>query len=359
MKQLIKFEFSKLIKKKLVLIAIGIFAILYATMLWSWIFGNEWAVTQEGEQLFGAEAEAYNTEITNRFAGPLTDEKVQEILAAFPRTDGMTTGDVSNNTYYPVANLFAERDGTWNGKTVQEVFPEFDEPPVLSMSSRWESFLYSMMYLVLMSGILVVIIVSPVFSDEYTSGMDVLILTSRYGKRRCVLAKVFSAFCFSITMEAVILLIGFMMFCAGRGLAGWDTDIQLSEMMVFSRIRQPLKCCEAALMTAFLAMMSTITVTGLTLLFSVLCPTSFVSIILAAVTYLAPMFMSPGSEAARRILILFPANSISISGVMTAGGIPAAGLMIPLTVMVGVIAAVAAAAGIWGSKSIFSRHQVC
>ena len=39
--------------------------------------------------------------------------------------------------------------------------------------------------------------------------------------------------------------------------------------------------------------------------------------------------------------------------------IPAAGLMIPLTVMVGVIAAVAAAAGIWGSKSIFSRHQVC
>lgn len=112
-------------------------------------------------------------------------------------------------------------------------------------------------------------------------------------------------------------------------------------------------------MTAFLAMMSTITVTGLTLLFSVLCPTSFVSIILAAVTYLAPMFINPGSEAARRILILFPANSISISGVMTAGGIPAAGLMIPLTVMVGVIAAVAAAAGIWGSKSIFSRHQVC
>ena len=55
--------------------------------------------------------------------------------------------DVSNNTYYPVANLFAERDGTWNGKTVQEVFPEFDEPQVLGMSSRWESFLYSMMYL--------------------------------------------------------------------------------------------------------------------------------------------------------------------------------------------------------------------
>ena len=48
--------------------------------------------------------------------------------------------------------------------------------------------------------------------------MDALILTSRYGKKRCVLAKVISAFCFSITMEAVILLVGFLLFAAGRGL---------------------------------------------------------------------------------------------------------------------------------------------
>lgn len=359
MKQLIKFEFSKLIKKKLVFIAICAFTFIYVTMLWSWIFGNEWAVTQEGEQLYGTEAERYNTEITNHFAGPLTDEKVQQILAAFPRTEGKTTGNVSNNTYYPVANLFAERDGTWNGKTVQEVFPEFEEPPVIGMSSRWESFLYSMMYIVLMSGILVVMIISPIFSDEYTSGMDALILTSRYGKKRCVLAKVLSAFCFSVTAEVLILLIGFLMFYAGHGLTGWDADIQLSEMMVFSRIAQPLKCYEAALLTAFLAMVSTLTVTGLTLLFSVICPTSFVSIILAAVTYLAPMFFNPGSEAARRVIMLFPVNSINISGIMTAGGIPAAGLTIPLTAMAGAIAAVVTGAGAVGCRYVFSRHQVC
>ena len=52
MKQLIKFEFSKLLKKKLVFIALGAFALIYATMLWSWIFGNEWAVTQEGCLLY-------------------------------------------------------------------------------------------------------------------------------------------------------------------------------------------------------------------------------------------------------------------------------------------------------------------
>ena len=87
--------------------------------------------------------------------------------------------------------------------------------------------------------------------------------------------------------------------------------------MVFSRIAQPLKCYEAALLTAFLAMMSTITVTGLTLLVSQsFVRPSFVSSILAAVTYLAPhVFKSAGSQTAGRILMLFPVDSISVSGV--------------------------------------------
>ena len=54
MKQLIKFEFSKLLKKKLVFIALGAFALIYATMLWSWIFGNEWAVIRIWNRRFFA-----------------------------------------------------------------------------------------------------------------------------------------------------------------------------------------------------------------------------------------------------------------------------------------------------------------
>ena len=105
--------------------------------------------------------------------------------------------------------------------------------------------------------------------------------------------------------------------------------------------------------------MSTITVTGLTLLFSVLCPSSFVSIILAAVTYLAPMFLNPGSQTARRILMLFPVNSISVSGVMSVGGFTAGSLTIPLLAAVGGVAVVMAVAGTGGCRYIFSRHQVC
>lgn len=358
MKQLIKFEFSKLLKKKIVYIAMAAFVLIYGTMLWSWIFGNEWAVNQSGEQLYGNEAAAYNAEITRRFAGPLTDEKVQEILAAFPRANGETIYDVSNNTYYPVANLFAEKDGSWNGKTVAEVFSEFEEPPQLGASTRWESFLYSMMYIVMMAGIILIIIISPIFSDEYSSGMDALILTSRYGKKWCALAKAVSAFCFTIVFGVLILLIGFLMFYAGRGLEGWEADIQLSELMIFKGVAQPLKCYQAAVMTGILSMASLLTVTGMTLLFSVVSRTSFAAIILSAVFYVAPMFFNSGDETIRRILMLFPINSISVSGIMKAGDFKVGGTAVPMLLVLMVIAAVAAVAGTAGSKKIFAGHQV-
>ncbi len=201
MGQMVGFEITKLLKKKIVYIALAVFGAIFAMMLYSWIFGNEWAVTQDGTDLYGMDAAAYNREITLRYQGPLTDEKVQEILKEFPRTNGTTTGDVSNNVYYPVARLFANEDGTWNGKTVAEVFPEFSNPPRLGLSTRWESFLYSLMYIVILAGIVLIIVVSPIFSDEYSSGMDALILTSRNGKRQCVKAKIMAAFCLRLVLS--------------------------------------------------------------------------------------------------------------------------------------------------------------
>lgn len=357
--QLIRFEFFKMMKKKVVVIAMAAFALIYVTMLWSWIFGSEWAVTQDGRELYGKEAEAYNTEISERYAGSLTDEKVRKILAEFPRLNGGTIYDVSNNTYYPIANLFAEKDGTWNGKTVKEVFPEFEEPPVLGMSSRWESFLYSMMYIVMMAGILVIIVVSPVFSEEYSSGMDALILTTDCGKRQCALAKTAAAFCFSIGFGAAVLLVGFLMFYIGRGGAGWNADIQLGEMTIFAKVPQPLKCYEAAILTVLVAMASIITVTGVTLLLSVVSRTSFISIILSAAAYLTPMFITPGDENARRIIMLFPVNSLNVSGVLRAGNFNAGAVEISIILIICAIAAVMLVLGTGYSQRVFSRHQCC
>lgn len=358
MGMLIKFELDKLLKKKVVLLGMAAFGVIYVIMLYSWIFGNEWAMDQEGRMLYGQEAMAYNQEISLRYQGPLTDEKVQAILKEFPRTGDRTTGSVSNQTYYPVAKLFAEKDGTWNGKAVAQVFPEFKEPPQLGLSSRWESFLYSMTYIILLAGILVIIVVSPIFSEEYSTGADALILTSKHGRGQCIRAKIIASFCFVLLLASFLVGVGILVFLLGRGTAGWDAHIQLSELMVFSKIPWPLTCGQATGYMAVLAILSLLTLNGIVLLFSVVSQTPFVSVIASAVAYLTPMFFTPGSEAGKRFLFLFPVNSLNVSGVLNVSGLEVGSLSMSQTSLTGMVMTVALVSSVLVCQRVFGRHQV-
>lgn len=358
MTDLIRYEFSKLFCKKIVYISLTAFGILFSIMLYSWIFGNEWAVTQEGEQLYGNQAAAYNEEIIARYEGKLTDEKVRQILKEFPRINGKDTFDLSNSTYYPIARLFAKTDGTWNGKTVEEVFPQFGRPPLLGRSSRWEAFLYSLTYIFMIGGIITIIVISPVFSEEYSSGMDALILTSRFGKTRCVKAKLIASFLFSLIYTGVILVLAFLTFYLGKGFSGWDADIQLSEMMLYSRIQIPVKCWQAAAALAVLAVLSAMTLTSLVLISSLLSKTPYVSIIVAALIYVVPMLINPSGQTLKKLVLLAPANSIQVSAFLGQQGFWIAGInisMIKATVIVMGLAFIT----IWIlGRKMFGRHQV-
>lgn len=358
MSELIRFEFNKLFFKKIVYVSLAAFGLLYIVMLYSWIFENGWAITQEGEMIYGMEATAYNEEIVTRYEGNLTDEKVQQILNEFARTDGTDTLDVSNSVYYPIANLFANRDGTWNGKTVDEVFPEFGRPPLLGNSSRWEAFLYGLAYILMIGGIITVIVLSPVFSEEYSSGMDALILTSQYGKTRCVNAKIAASFLFSMAYTGIILALAFLAFYIGTGYYGWDADIQLSEFLLYARIPNPIKCWQAAFWQVVLAVISSLTLTSLVLIISLVSKTPYVSIILAALVYLAPVMINPSSELFRRLVLLAPANLIQVSAVLGMKGFSLPGFHVPMIAAASLLMAAAILIIWFCGRRIFAKHQV-
>ena len=80
MDKLILFELKKLLKNRIVFISSVVFLILYAFMLYSWNFAGGWAVTPNGEALYGQEAAAYNEEITLRYQGPLTSSPLSFLM---------------------------------------------------------------------------------------------------------------------------------------------------------------------------------------------------------------------------------------------------------------------------------------
>ena len=80
----------------------------------------------------------------------------------------------------------------------------------------------------LILGIAVAILLAPVFSQEYSSRMDHLILTARYGKSKLIAAKLISAFVAVISLYALFALINSLLFAAVYGLSGSSSNIQIN-----------------------------------------------------------------------------------------------------------------------------------
>jgi hypothetical protein len=76
--------------------------------------------------------------------------------------------------------------------------------------------------------ILILLGISPVFSEEYLSKMDALILSTRQGKRKLVTAKLLSTiiFCTAVSIFLLSVLSCYILAC--NGTMGWNAPLQAS-----------------------------------------------------------------------------------------------------------------------------------
>lgn len=66
-----------------------------------------------------------------------------------------------------------------------------------------------------------------IFSGEYQCGADNIILSSRYGKSKLILAKVLVAFIFSFIVYTINILVGLGIILISFGGGGWNLPIQI------------------------------------------------------------------------------------------------------------------------------------
>lgn len=109
----------------------------------------------------------------------------------------------------------------------------------------------------------IAICLAPIFSLEYSSHMDSLILSSRFGKNKVIQAKLITGISFALLFTLLLFGIFFLEIKGVYGLSGWNLPVQVSasgfylsipinllEMLVISTV-----CCLAAsCMTAVFVM---------------------------------------------------------------------------------------------------------
>lgn len=375
MRELIKFEINKLLRKPLVWVMLAGTLLFMVVMEYNWVVPGFAGVQEEvnGQRVVLQDFEGIrrNQEIASLFYGPATDEKIQTIIETYDMPDIFWEANslapdrernYAHNLIYDTLSQygFTNMDGSYSGATVEEVFGNLASTILLGYSTGWECTVYLLMYTFLVWGCVIVIIVSPVFSEEYTKHMDALILTGANGRKQCTRAKIIASFFVAVTGAVIIIAAATLLMLAVHGTAGYDISVQLSELGIFEKTPYPLTWLQAYGLACIAWFGGILVLTAIVLVVSALAKSSFSALVIAFSIYVIPLFLPwnifpkwlelagyllPITQM--QLLQLFPQDLLSVGSL----AFPPVYLALPITFLVLLI-------GIPWARRSFANHQV-
>lgn len=289
MRTLIKFEFIKLYKKKMNLIVFWGTCVLMAIFMFMSV-EQTWVPDKEGNKVAGLDYIAYKKETMKELSGPLTDERVKEIINEYQEmasAPGNSEGEGENwhfvdSVYYqyyvPRRDLLLSIGHTYDdpgiqtwGDNLRELVLENEEGfyktreerlynTLLMGSSDWQysaaekdywmkksekiktPFTYGyaegwarildIMAFFVIPLVSLFVMVSTVYAGEYESNADHIILTTKYGKSKVIAAKNIAALLFGGLFFTINILISFFIILLSFGIEGWNLPVQNFEVQI-------------------------------------------------------------------------------------------------------------------------------
>lgn len=357
MKTLIKFELRKILTKRFSLISIAVILLLSFILAFSSFQGMH-AFDGKSTEGGGKSAVAIDKAIAAKYEGILTDEKVQKIMTEFKPTydlQGMNAKYLYLNALQSATfSRFSDMDGNWNGLSVSDVFG--DGEIKIGYINGWLNTSQNMVKVFIVLSLIIILLIAPVFSSEY-SGVDNIILTSRYGKTKCAAAKVTASLLASIFITFFVSAFNLIFAFAVYGKEGLDCSILFAPLgFVEGYIPFNITCGTLLKYQILLAFSSAISVTGITLLLSAICKSQMIAFVLSAAVHLMPG-MLPISEtnALYRVIVLMPFYHSQFSSIMSVEQMQNGTLY---AIWAGPTALIFLGIGAVISRRIFAKHQV-
>lgn len=357
MKKLIQYELRKIFSKRLTQIAL-IALLLLSILLDFSAYQNMYAFDGKSREGTGWTAVEIDKSIAEKYEGVLTDEKVQQMMTEFKPTQDLHDMNAAylyqNAMQSALFRNFSDLDGNWNGLSVSEVFG--NEEIKIGYTYGLLKTSENMIRIFIFLSLVVVIMTAPVFSGEY-GGVDNIILTSKYGKTKCVTAKIIGSILAALIVTALVSVINLAYAFILYGSSGLDCSILFAPAgFVEGYIPFNITCGTLLKYQILLAFTSTLSITGITLVLSAICKNQMVALVASAAIYLFPV-MLPVTETSSlfRIISLLPlyhAQFVSLMSVdQMSNGILYAIWAVPVAlIFVGI--------GIAISHRAFAKHEV-
>jgi len=357
MKKLIQYEVRKIFSKRLTQAAL-IVLLLLSILLGFSAYQNMYAFDGKSCEGTGRTAVEIDKSIAEKYEGMLTDEKVQQMMTEFkPAQDlhGMNAAYLYQNAMQSALfRSFSDLNGDWNGLSVSDVFG--GEEIKIGYTYGWLKTSENMVRIFVVLSLVIAIMTAPVFSGEY-GGVDNIILTSKYGKTKCVTAKIIgiilAALIVTVVVSAINLVYAFILY----GSSGLDCSI-LFAPSDFATMYIPfnITCGTLLKYQILLAFTGTISITGITLVLSAVSKNQMVALVASAAIYIFPVIL-PVTETSSlfKIITLLPLYHAQFVSLMSVAQINGDVLYALLAVPVALIFM---GIGIIISRRVFAKHQV-
>ena len=372
MGSLIKFEFRKIYKKRMNMVVSCITIFLIA------VFGianitQSYTYNEKGEKVSGKLYVKYMKQIAKTSGGELTNEKAQDILAEYQHMvatpgyyegegeDGHFTDEIYCSYFLPhrqilldIAHVYddpgvqtwgsnldklslndikplyeAKKDrfqmileagsGDWNYTTVEKQYwtKQYDkiaEPVTYGYAEGWSTwFEMAGFFFYVLVGIF--IIMSTVYAGEYEQKADHIILTTRYGKSKVIVAKNVAAFLYGFLLSTACILIMALICFGWYGVEGASLPVQ----SIYFQSTYSLTNVQAVLLYVIMYYLVSFMMIAMTLWLSARMKNGLSVLAVMLLFAFVPIFMNESvtNGLYNHILALLPYNAIQDGGYNT------------------------------------------
>lgn len=239
MNDMIKAERRKIILRKpsKILFITGIIIIAAYFFLFQFNYASVFYNYDTGrmDTVKGFAAIEQRKETSTMFEGELTPDTLTLIQEKIAETKATTATQDENSAFSAlhiyrdqtaILEYLTEPNGTL--KSIEEAYPNHTAV-VLGYCDGWDKMLSGMgSVLAILMCLLIVITLSPVFSEEYSCHTDSVIYAARYGKTKLVTAKIIASLEVVIGIYFAFLLLNMTLYMGIYGVQGWNVSIQSS-----------------------------------------------------------------------------------------------------------------------------------
>lgn len=329
MNDMIKAEREKIIGRKptKILFVMGIILITAYFFLFQFGYSSVFYNYDTGKMdtVSGFAAIEQRKETAAAFAGKLTpdtlalmEEKIEKAKAV-TATQDENTAFSALHVYRDQAAVLEYMTGP-DGKmrSAEEAYPNHSSL-ILGYCDGWDKMVSGMgSVLSILVCLLVIITLSPVFSEEYSCHTDSVIYAARYGKTKLVTAKIIASLETVMGMYIIFLLLNAVLYMGIYGVQGWNVSIQSS--LHYASSAYPLTFLQMFLISVVLNIIGIAAMTIVTLFISAELNTPVTALIASCVVCFLPVLFdfTESVPLLQKLQELCPIFMLHMNGVFAA-----------------------------------------